>query len=162
MQLLIVRHGEAEAQAPADSLRSLTPRGRNETQQLGNAITRQSFTPAQIWASPYVRAQQTAQILHKQFAHVGAIRECPVITPNGDVRDFTDALVRDASAQRVLVVSHQPFVTQALSWFCHGTLQGAPVVPMLTTSSAVLIEFDPVAPGCASMKWQLFPPQFDQ
>ena len=161
MQLLIVRHGEAEVQAPADSLRNLTPRGRDETQQLGRAIARKAFSPAQIWASPYVRAQQTAQILQQQFAHFDAVRACPVITPYGDVRDFTDWLARDGSAQSVLAVSHQPFVTQALSWFCHGTQQLTAGIPMLTTSAAVLIEFDPIAPGCASMKWQLFPPQFD-
>jgi len=160
MLLLIARHGEAEAQAPLDSQRNLTPRGRDITAQLGAAIVKKNFQPEQIWASPYVRAQQTAQILHRQISSSAHIRECPVITPDSSVHDCLAWLQRESERESLMLVSHQPFVTQLISWLCHATLQPDVDIPVLTTSSAVLLQLDTVDAGCARLLWQMFPPQF--
>lgn len=161
MQLLVVRHGEAEARAPLDSQRNLTPRGRDMVAQLGAAIIQKNFMPGQIWASPYVRAQQTAQILHRQLAPVDFVRECPVITPDSNVHDCLTWLQRVPESESLMLVSHQPFVTQLISWLCHASLQPDASVPSLTTSAAVLLQLDSVDAGCARIVWQLFPPLFD-
>jgi len=161
MLLLIARHGEAQAQASQDSQRNLTPHGRDMTEQLGAAIVRKKFMPMQIWASPYVRAQQTAQILHKQMPSVTGIRECAVITPDSGVRDCLTWLQREPELETLMLVSHQPFVTQLISWLCHASFQPDISVPMLATSAAVLLQLDTVDAGCARVVWHMFPPLFD-
>jgi phosphohistidine phosphatase len=160
MQLLIVRHGDAEPIASRDSLRNLTRRGRDMTNELGAAIVQRGFAPAQIWASPYLRAQQTAQILQGYFPTVLGVCEHPHVTPDGDVHACVDWLQKQEPDKALMIVSHQPFVTKLITSLCEGTFARDAMVPVLTTSSAVLLSLDAVDVGCAHLVWQLFPPTF--
>lgn len=160
MQLLIVRHGEAEPSAASDEVRNLTPRGRDVTAALAQALIKKSFVPTQIWASPLVRAQQTAAILQKHLGHAPAIRECAAAIPEADVRRCVELLQREAADQTIMLVSHQPFVTHLISWLCDASMQADGNVPTLTTSAAVLLQLPQVDAGCARRQWLLFPPLF--
>jgi len=160
MHLLIVRHGEAELSAASDDVRNLTQRGRDATAALARALIKKSFKPTQIWASPLVRAQQTAAILQKQLAFTSPIRECRAAIPEGDVRECTALLQHENADDIILLASHQPFVTQLISWLCNATLQAGSDVPTLATSAAILLHLPLVDTGCARREWTLFPPLF--
>lgn len=160
MQLLIVRHGEAEPSAASDDVRNLTSRGRDMTSALAQALIKKSFKPTQIWASPLVRAQQTAAILKQQLSFAADIRECSAAVPEGDARQCVELLQRESADEIILLTSHQPFVTGLIGWLCHASLQFDSNVPTLTTSAAILLQLPQVDAGCAQREWTLFPPLF--
>jgi len=160
MQLLIVRHGEAEMAAASDEVRNLTSRGRDVTAALAQALIKKSFVPTQIWASPLVRAQQTAAILQKQLSPASPVRECAAAIPEGDVRQCVGLLQRTDADENIILVSHQPFVTQLISWLCDASMSAGSNVPTLTTSAAVLLQLPTVDAGCAQQRWTLFPSLF--
>jgi len=62
MQLFILRHGEAQSVAPSDAQRQLTARGRLQVEQILQASLSAMGDVDCIYASPYIRAQQTAEI----------------------------------------------------------------------------------------------------
>lgn len=164
MQLLIVRHGEAEMHAVSDAARNLTLRGRDATTTLAQALIKKAIAPTQIWASPLVRAQQTAHILQNvlrlQLGFAHDVQQCPAIVPEGNVRQCVELLQQCASSECIALVSHQPFVTQLISWLRDATLSPAMDVPVLTTSAAVLLDLPQIEAGCAQLQWALFPPLF--
>ena len=98
MKLWLLRHGEAEAIARTDAQRELTPHGRKEAKQSAKHLPPQGVS--KIVASPYVRAQQTAQIVCEVLAHHPVIETVDWLTPDGDLRlalDYLDALAGQPS-----------------------------------------------------------------
>ena len=69
MRLLLMRHGKASFNAPTDAQRPLTQSGSAAVikQSHKAAVPWHEFT--RLWASPYVRAQQTANLLQQHVAH---------------------------------------------------------------------------------------------
>ena len=78
MKLWVLRHGQAESHAPTDAQRNLTAHGREEV--LGSAAHLIGQSIAAILASPYVRAQQTAQLVREALGFEGEIRTCLLYT----------------------------------------------------------------------------------
>lgn len=133
MRLWLLRHGEAEAMARTDAQRELTPHGRKEAKQSAKHLPPQGVS--KIVASPYVRAQQTAQIAREVMANHLIIETVDWLTPDGDLREALDYL--DAHAgQALLLVSHQPFIGNLAGVLMHGHRQEP--LPMKTASLAEL------------------------
>jgi phosphohistidine phosphatase len=89
MKLWVLRHGEAHHQAPTDAERELTEAGRAEV--LRSAAHLQGLALDAIYASPYVRAQQTAELVRDALGHGEPIK-----------------------LENILLVSHQPLVSTLL------------------------------------------------
>lgn len=107
MKLWLLRHGEAEAQARSDAQRELTPHGRKEVKQSAEQLPGHGVS--KILASPYLRAQQTAQIVREVLANHPPLETINWLTPDGDLAEAVDYL--DAHADdNLLLVSHQPFI----------------------------------------------------
>lgn len=123
-RVFIIRHGEAEASFSNDKLRQLTSRGRQQVSQAGRKIASFLTHTASIdlaLVSPYVRAQQTFDILSIGLT-VREKQNSDAITPMSTAGLAADLLVGIADtskdAQNILVVSHMPlvsFLTEALS-----------------------------------------------
>ncbi|MEB0040569.1 MULTISPECIES: phosphohistidine phosphatase SixA [unclassified Pseudomonas] len=133
MKLWILRHGEAHSQAPSDAERELTPHGRGQVLSsaahlLGKPLTR-------IIASPYRRAQQTAELVHQVLGFSEPILTVPWLRPDSDSRLVLNQL-DNYSTQDVLLVSHQPLVGSLVSVLVHGHYRHAQ--PMNTASLAEL------------------------
>lgn len=79
MKLWLLRHGEAEPHASRDSERRLTAHGRKEVLQ---SAARLAGLPLDgILASPYVRAQQTAELVREALGLVEPVGTAPWLTP---------------------------------------------------------------------------------
>jgi phosphohistidine phosphatase SixA len=63
MELLLIRHAEAENAAACDAERALTKKGREQAAKVGQFLKRYDLVPDLILASPLVRARQTAEIV---------------------------------------------------------------------------------------------------
>jgi phosphohistidine phosphatase len=140
MKLWILRHGEAQNRARTDAERELTDNGRAEV--LSSAASLMGQPLRWIIASPYVRAQQTAELVRQAMGFSEAVVTVPWLTPDSDPRKVLDNLDLYAS-DNVLVVSHQPLVGSLIGLAVHGSLQQAE--PMHTASLAELEADFPLA-----------------
>ena len=100
MRLILVRHAEAAPGSP-DELRTLTAKGVEQAQQLGERLRSQGIKPDAVLTSPLLRARETGAALG-----FGAPQAHDGLAPGA-----TDDDVREAVAGRgetVVVVGHQP------------------------------------------------------
>lgn len=112
MQLILIRHGEAEAYQANDAIRRLTPRGVAQAHSTAQHVL-EMYKPDLLVASPYVRAQQTAAAFQERFSQNASssivLQTLDSITPDADPRIALDALSElqtQYSAQCMLVVCH--------------------------------------------------------
>ncbi|BBP72290.1 phosphohistidine phosphatase SixA [Pseudomonas sp. Seg1] len=116
MKLWVLRHGEAVPYGSCpDSERELTDHGRKEALNSAAHLIGQPLTA--IYASPYLRAQQTAQIVREALGFEPEIRTVDWLTPEVDPDRVAEQLV---SVSNVLLVSHNPLVGNLLSYLQHG------------------------------------------
>ena len=67
MQLYILRHANADTEAPTDSARELSEKGREQAKKAAQFCTRHGIRPDVIFSSPLIRAQQTAKPVAKEL-----------------------------------------------------------------------------------------------
>ena len=117
MKLWVLRHGEAEPHGSKshDSERALTAHGREEVLRSAALLIGQPLTA--IYASPYLRAQETAQLVRDALGFEPEIRTVEWLTPETDPDKVAEQLV---SVSNVLLVSHNPLVGHLLSYLQHG------------------------------------------
>ncbi|MCO7517455.1 phosphohistidine phosphatase SixA [Pseudomonas guariconensis] len=133
MKVWVLRHGEAEPRANSDAERRLTAHGR---EQVLRSAARLLGQPLQaILASPYVRAQQTAALVHEALGFAEPVRTVPWLTSDHDAGQVIGELER-LGLEQVLLVSHQPLVGTLVGLLEHG--HGQQPAPMSTASLAEL------------------------
>lgn len=66
MKLLFIRHGQATPYCADDANRTLTDFGQKQAKETADYVLA-NFSPNLIISSPYIRAKQTAEILHKKL-----------------------------------------------------------------------------------------------
>jgi phosphohistidine phosphatase len=143
MNLIIMRHGEAERFRVQDNKRSLTNLGEKQASTAGKWLNNYlgANTPVDIaLVSSYVRAQQTYEQLSEQVV-VTRKQVCDDVIPEGDPKiahDFIKVLFEGASQPSViLIVSHMPFVSYFLEEV-HIDKQSM----LFDTSSLVIVDYD--------------------
>jgi len=117
MKIWVLRHGEAvpHGSRPHDSERELTDHGRAEVLRSAAFLIGQPLTA--IYASPYLRAQQTAQLVHEALGFKPEIRTVEWLTPDTEPDKVAEQMV---AVSNVLLVSHNPLVGNLLSYLQHG------------------------------------------
>ncbi|MBV7568116.1 phosphohistidine phosphatase SixA [Pseudomonas sp. PDM27] len=117
MKLWVLRHGEAvpHGSRPHDSERELTDNGREEVLRSAAQLIGQPLTA--IYASPYLRAQQTAQLVRETLGFEPEIRTVEWLTPDTEPDKVAEQMV---AVSDVLLVSHNPLVGNLLSYLQHG------------------------------------------
>ena len=140
MTLWLLRHGEAEARARSDAERPLTERGRKEVRRCAERLRGR---PLQyILASPYLRAQQTAEIVREVLGLALPLITVDWATPDDSPREAANRL--DSYPGHCLLVSHNPLLGQLAGFLQHGHLQ-EPL--LLRTASLVELDGAVAIPG---------------
>ena len=67
MQLYILRHADADTEAATDSARALSEKGEEQAREVARFCREQGIRPEVIFASPLIRAQQTAKPVAKEL-----------------------------------------------------------------------------------------------
>lgn len=119
MKLWLLRHGEAHLVAPSDALRELTDRGCVEVAAAANTVRNLSIDTVLI--SPYVRAQQTAELVLRGYSGSPQRVTVPWLTPDTPVAQTLKAL--DGYSGNVLVVAHQPLLGDLAGLLLNGHRQ---------------------------------------
>ncbi|AZL69732.1 MULTISPECIES: phosphohistidine phosphatase SixA [Pseudomonas] len=133
MKLWVLRHGEAQPRANTDAERPLTAHGREQVLRSAAHLLGQPLQA--IIASPYVRAQQTAALVHDALGFAEPVRTVPWLTPESNVQQVIGELER-LGLEHVLLVSHQPLVGSLVGMLEHGHAQQP--APLSTASLAML------------------------
>jgi phosphohistidine phosphatase len=115
MKIFILRHGEAEAYQTSDSSRQLTDKGKADSLLvLKNALPHLAGVEC-IYASPLIRAQQTAQIASELLGI--DIHTTNQLEPEADISQLFSWLGK-LNFQSVLLVSHLPLVALFANQLC--------------------------------------------
>lgn len=122
MQVFIMRHGDAALDAASDSVRPLTVCGCDESRQMATSLKGQKVDIERVLVSPYLRAEQTLDIVGECMNLPKHVDVMPELTPCGDVgmvSAYLQALANEGVAT-ALVVSHLPLVGYLVSELCPG------------------------------------------
>ena len=125
MKLWVLRHGEAEPHGKRpDSERALTAHGREEVLRTAAELIGQPITA--IYASPFLRAQETALLVREALGFQPEIRTVEWLTPDNRPQAVAEQLV---SVDHALLVSHNPLVGNLLGYLQNGHVQDPEAVP---------------------------------
>jgi phosphohistidine phosphatase len=145
MRIWILRHGQAEAMAASDPQRALTEHGRVEVKSMLTLLRDEPLDG--ILASPYRRAQQTAELVSQGLSHSRGVATAAWLTPDDDPRQALDFLA-ERRERNVLLVSHQPLVSQLISLLVEGHKRGHYPMP---TAGLACIDVDFPAAGIGQL-----------
>lgn len=130
-------------QAGDDAARELTNRGRQQIAAIGALLRKQPLSA--VYASPYVRAQQSARLL--SLTGSPELITVPWLVPETDPLEVLRQLDGDQAA--ILLVAHQPLLGELAGLLINGHRQQ----PMpLGTANLVELEGEALAAGLMSLK----------
>ena len=157
MDVYLVRHAIAEerdsARWPDDSKRPLTAEGASRFRSAARGLRRLVPELDVVLASPYVRAWQTAEILHDEAGW-------PAPEPASELEpSFPDAaieLLQDHADRSVALVGHEPHLSELASLLVSGDEHTLRLE--LKKGGTVLLAFDGRRDvGTATLRWSVAP-----
>jgi phosphohistidine phosphatase len=119
MKLYFLRHGEAAYKAASDFDRELTELGETDSKNVGNFCSKANIHFTHVLVSPITRAKQTAKLVLQKLPTV-TIEETEFLTPETDPKNLFDHLRSFTDENRVLCVTHEPFVSTCISLLVSG------------------------------------------
>jgi phosphohistidine phosphatase len=112
-ELWLLRHGEAEPHdARPDAQRRLTPRGERQARDAGAALAKLGIEPAAAYTSPRVRALDTTRLACESLGVEPEVVE--ELSGGWDADGARDLLARHDDGDRILVVGHEPDLSQVV------------------------------------------------
>ncbi len=164
MIVTIWRHGEA-GQAADDRQRQLTTSGERDVkagaQALAAICSRRSMPePDALWYSRWHRTAQTAELVGAAWEGLAGRSEdalIPGAMPEAVERALEPLWLASAPPQHLVLVSHQPLVSQLADFFTGE--RG--VIPSIPPGGMVVLSMDsPAAVGAGLLFWA-FPPVYE-
>ena len=157
MNLLVIRHGEAEEGGGVpDAKRELTQHGRELLSRSSVAIRRIVPKIDLVIASPLVRAIQTAEIVCSAYGNV-ELRQNGALRSETSPEETLLELAREAEegTECLCCVGHEPNLSLLVSFSITGDM--IPVVQM-RKGAACLVKFrGRLSPGGATLLWLAHP-----
>ncbi len=150
MELVLVRHGEAEERLPAfaDANRALTARGTDRLKKAmrGLPVLLEHPDDVVVWTSPLLRATQSARIVADRCgAGEPEVRE---FLATGDFAAFADAYLDVPPTACLILVGHEPH----LGDWCRRITGSAPGIGK---GDAIGIGVESPAPPAGSLLWKI-------
>ncbi len=118
MDIYLLRHasaGDARLNPAKDDERPLDKLGIEQSHNVGRALAAMTVSLDAILSSPLLRAQQTAKIVAEEIGHKEKIVTEPGLHPGGSFEEFQNILGRYSNKDAILVVGHNPSMTEFLN-----------------------------------------------
>ncbi len=116
MILYVLRHGIAEDWNPeGDSERSLTDEGREKLALILATAKRAGVKPDLITTSPYLRAEQTAELAAKALGYADEPEGDGVLMPFSDVLETWADIRGMRELDSVMLVGHNPHLSELVT-----------------------------------------------
>jgi phosphohistidine phosphatase len=120
MELLIIRHGEAEARGSGDDAsRRLTDDGRKKLRRGAKGLLELVPELDALVSSPLVRARETAAIVAEAYDGL-RIEESDCLEPEREPKELAEFLAARPPSEKLAIVGHEPHLSHAASWFLAG------------------------------------------
>lgn len=115
MELLIIRHAQAEDFAASDAARVLTEKGRAQSRRVGEFLKENDLVPDLVITSPYARALETAE-LFCAAAGIGAPLVEPWLACGMRPQTALNELAAYTGFGRVAICGHNPDFSYLAEW----------------------------------------------
>jgi phosphohistidine phosphatase len=150
MDLLLLRHADANTDAASDDARRLSEKGEGQAKKVARFIEANELELGLILSSPVRRAHETAQIVAE---HLGV----ELITVRWAACGMTpetaiDELRAYAKFDRVVLVGHEPDFSQLAA---HVLGLRDPAQLRIRKASLTFLELTAFAPGAARLQWSV-------
>jgi len=112
-----MRHGEAGKRIPVvarDTVRALTAAGRQEVEEVGEAMAKLGYKFDVVATSPLKRAKETASIVSEALNRKNRVEEWSELSPVGSRSALYRRLTSVRPGSKVLCVGHEPYLTIAM------------------------------------------------
>jgi len=163
MNLYLMRHGIAlPADDPSvahDGDRPLTPKGIKRTRKAARGLRRLNIPFDVILTSPVLRARQTADAVAGELGAEALVKEISSLAPASTVDHLLFGLTRYKNHEHLLLVGHEPLLSNALSHLLGG--KSARSVHVEFKKGALCrVEIDDLPPSNpGKLHWLLTPKQ---
>jgi phosphohistidine phosphatase len=120
VELYLIRHADAlplgENGTTQDEERPLSAKGETQSEAVARALSKREIVLDKLYASPLVRAAQTASILLRVWAKPELILEtCNLLAPGGKPRKLAKQLLK-AEGEKIGLVGHEPDLGEFAAW----------------------------------------------
>ena len=118
MIVYFLRHasaGQHKASPAKDEKRPLDKEGIEQCGQVGRALAALDIHVDAIISSPLKRATQTASLVGNEIAFEGKLTIDEALRPDAAFDDFRELLERHAKAEEIMVVGHNPSLSEFAS-----------------------------------------------
>jgi phosphohistidine phosphatase len=117
MIVYFLRHanaGEPKADPAKDEKRPLDDDGIAQCGHVGRALAAMDVHVDMVISSPLKRATQTASLVSNEIGYEGKLQLDDALRPAASFRDFRDLLTRSEKYESVMVVGHNPNLSEFL------------------------------------------------
>jgi phosphohistidine phosphatase len=155
MILYFLRHASAGEQLnnpKKDEKRALDPSGIEQCGYVGRALAALDVQVELILSSPLKRATQTASLVGNELSYEGKLELEAALRPGASFADFRSMLAKYAKYQSILVVGHNPNLSEFLGRSI--TEPGCEAAVELKKGAIARLEF---GRNSAGLQWSLTP-----
>lgn len=159
MQIYLVRHAIAELREnwdQPDEARPLTKKGRKKMARIARGLFNQQTKLSHLYASPLVRAAQTAEIIAERF-QLKPAEQTELLVPEASPELILPFLNQHEEEAALALVGHEPHVSALLAFLLTGETRAH--VPFKKGGVALLESNKPVRAGQCVLRWLLEPSQ---
>lgn len=165
MDIYLMRHGIAvlreESRGRPDAERPLTDEGAHKTEQVARGLARLGVAIDRVITSPLVRARQTAAIAARALGLEDRVQEWVELGAGGSNEALLGRLraaEQDKSFKGVLLVGHEPQLSELTSMFLSGTRD---LSIDFKKAGVCCLQVGPALKwGEATLRWFVTPKQF--
>jgi phosphohistidine phosphatase len=118
MEIYLLRHGIAEAQAPTgkDADRRLTDEGRRKLRTVLASAQAAGVSPSIVLTSPYRRALETAEIAARELGYQGKLVRTDALIPDGTPREVWQEIRDRSDEPSILLAGHEPLFSSTVAY----------------------------------------------
>ncbi len=123
MTIFFLRHasaGQSKSNAAQDAKRPLDKEGIDQCGYVGRALASLDVQVDAIISSPLKRATQTASLVANEIGHDNKLVFSPALEPGANMDTFRQLLEKHAKQDAIMVVGHNPNLSQFLSLLVSG------------------------------------------
>ena len=133
--LYLVRHAKSswESDELSDHERPLNKRGLHDAPMMGKRLVSESVLPELIICSSANRAETTAQLIAKEIGYKEGDIKIVADLYCASVEGLTEIIHQlDPDQNRIMVIGHNPGMTQLVNWLCDAGIFNIPTCGIAT------------------------------
>jgi phosphohistidine phosphatase len=155
MDIYFLRHASAGHYSPGsdDDKRPIDKTGEQQSHDVGRALAELDLKLDAIISSPLTRAMQTATIAAAELGHKDKIVSDEALRPEASYQQFENLLARYAKRKAILLVGHNPSMTEFLIQLLAGGNSGE----FIDFKKGAVAKVERVDRHPAVLKWCLTP-----